>query len=199
MRRKPVSVVARWLAFKSHPKAEVLRRLGLVDLAEPVPFQIVEPAYLELDDDWLVIVDRFAGPDTMEGLSEGGWALAGIVDEASRFSLAQGYQYGEMCWSVLYEAGAVPSDLEALGSPPRSFPGIVDRLMDEAAAARRAGQPADAPFRIPIELLWTECGFWPDAERMGAPVMTRLSVRPPRANSPLRRRMTASAAGLFRS
>ena len=191
-------VIAQWVAFKSRPKAEVFGRLGLADLGEPVPFQLTEPAYLELDDGWLVIVECFPGMETMEWLSEGGWALAGIVDQASRFSLAQGYQRGQACWSVIYEAGALPSDLEALGSLPKSFAGIVDRLMDEAAKARRAGEPVDAPFRIPMDLAWGECGFWPDAERMGAPTMIKLKVLPKRATLLRRRMLAVSAANLFR-
>jgi len=188
-----VSLLAKWIAVSRLPKAEIFRSLRLVDPGRSTAFQLASPAYLDLEDDWLAVVGRFPPPETMEALSEGGWALACIVDQVSRFSLAQGYQYGQPCWSVIYEEGHVP-DLEALGSPPESFTTVVDEMMEEAANARRAGRASDAPFRIPIELAGRECGFWPDASRMGAPTMAQLEERRPIGSF---RRRLAAAAGLF--
>ncbi len=189
-------LVASWIAVKPSSKVTVFKRLGLADLREPVAFQLAAPAYLELDEDWLVIVDCYPSTDVMQVLSQEGWALACLADEPGRVSLAQGFQRGALCWSVMYDEEEGPRGLEAQGSPPRDFAALADNVMQEAADARRAGRDSNALFNAPIELAGRECGFWPDPERMASAIMTRLKPAPRRTSS-LRMRMAAAGANLF--
>ena len=192
---------AQWIGVAGIPSEQVLKRLGLVDTGQAVLYKPSITAYAVFRPGWTVVVHPAELPpdkETYEALSAEGQAVICAFDDASRFSTAQGFQRGELLWSMIHEGSGSQRepDLDAIGSLPIQFSDIADRLMADQAEAVREGRASDGLYRAPMELCHAVCGFRADIVDPDAiwPTMTH-AMKPTPASR--RRRLASSLSSLF--
>lgn len=192
---------AQWIGVAGIPAERVLEMLGFVDTGQMVLYKPSITAYAVFPPGWMVLVHPAELPpdkETYEALSAEGQAVICAFDDASRFSTAQGFQRGELLWSVIHQGlgNQGEPDLDAIGALPIQFGEIGDRLMADQAEAVRAGRETEGLYRAPMELCHALCGFRADiVEPDGLwPTMTHV-MRP--APALRRRRLVSSLSGLF--
>lgn len=163
-----------WLAVKGKSAAQLLDELGLMHTGkfEECPESDIVGA--DLRNGWYVVVandgsDQFAYDANLKELSSGAELVAGLVNETSMCSIAEGWQDGAKNWSVCHASSEGILHLDVEGSLPSAFVAIRDQ---QIALQKREGQGpdrADHIFDIPVKLTQALTRFKYDEDIPGLP------------------------------
>ncbi|MEJ8849338.1 hypothetical protein [Variovorax rhizosphaerae] len=158
-----------WLIVRGKRPAELRAQFGFFETGkrEFVPESDVTEALLP--SGWHLIFFNDASPpeigdEALCRISRGAEAMAFVVEEASMVSLARGYAGGKRIWEVLHDSNEGLEHLAVSGEPPKSFPAIRDRLLNELRADQ---DPCDYLFDVPADLSKAEAGFRHDEDIEG--------------------------------
>ena len=172
-----MGIKAAWLAVRGLPKAEVLRRLGLVETEETAGWDEFALSCVERPGGWTVVlmdVGELPERPALEALSEAGEVLTCEISETVMAGEAQGFAGGRRVWRVLHDGGSKGVDhLQVDGEPPAELEPIRARLTAKQNEDRQ--KRVDYLFDAPADLVFALCGFRANGPDMpDEPVMTVL-------------------------